>query len=424
MTNKERLEANNAKIEAIQKTLNNKILALGEKGKAIELPDEFNNTTSMSYFVLNDDVVLFSCNPISTMGFWVHRISTSTWEKFTPNINTNYFAHYVKVSDTKCIMSTYSDSFGLWLYDATTNELTKIYSTGSYYSFGSKIGDKVLLSAIYKQGILLYDSTNNSVKQIYDVGTHWRYGLQVAEDKLLISSESKAGLMLYNSTLETITQVYDSYTKWDTMLKINDHKFLLGKTGGVWLFNSNTDTLTNLYAVGDYWIYSISVGNGKWLLGSKSSTNSRGVLLYNDNTDEVVLLYDGVYGWTNFIKLTDNKYLIGNSVANTSALRYDSTDDSVIAITGTGGWSEFLPIIDTKCLISSHIANYPGADIYDALTDTAIGTGVKGYLYDKLTVEGSNYYAESSDKTKNKFIIQCFPETNTAKIAKYYVEGV
>ena len=79
MTNKERLEANNAKIEQILQNLDGKIVALIDKSITVELPEEFAVALAIYNFKVDDNTILFSADTSNTaIGVWSYKIKEKT----------------------------------------------------------------------------------------------------------------------------------------------------------------------------------------------------------------------------------------------------------------------------------------------------------------------------------------------------------
>ena len=169
MTNKERLEANNAKIAQIQETLKNKILAVvGEKEIEVELPEEFDDVANVYYFKITEEKMLFSGDN-SGMGLWLYRIKEKSWKQVS-SLYANWSMCFI--FGDHCLISGNHNNSGILCYDITSDEVEQIYDSGLHWSSAKSVGDRILIFSSTTSGILSYDITNRTIKKIYDSGSY------------------------------------------------------------------------------------------------------------------------------------------------------------------------------------------------------------------------------------------------------------
>ena len=104
------------------------------------------------------------------------------------------------------ISSSAANATGLFLYNASDNTITQLYTGGYAWQYYQMLGDKYLIgSSGTNTGILLYNPSDNTVAQVYAGGKEWKY-FDVSGNDCYISNVKKGDeidgtyTLFYNST--------------------------------------------------------------------------------------------------------------------------------------------------------------------------------------------------------------------------------
>ena len=447
MTNQERLQQNNAKIEAIQKALDTKMAAI--KGEPIDVwvdfPEELLSTGLVYNFSINEQTMLFSTKDAGT---WVYRAKERSFEK----IGDMWASSFQMVGDN-CWLG--EKGYGSYLYDVKNNVLTKyitikqpamaVYDQTPRFKI---IGDKCLVC--HGDKILVHDLTNGSIVEKYNyntsnnVRTYYLYTL--ADGNCLIAMWGINGcpLLLFNAADSTIIEVHDALNTIRIAHPLSNGNYLLSTESsdakGLYLYNAIDYTVTQITDLGYTWNYYHELPNGDCLLASSSSV-TKGILLYKASDNTASKLYTADYSWnvfhslpdgncfitgntskgyallfynaiegtitkitsskyTNFYPLPDGNWLITSTASNGIYL-YNATDKTVtLAFTSGNSWIYLQMLQNGNCLISSSGSGSAGILVYDSLTATITQVHTTGYSYCYfIPLPAGNYLISSSTNT-------------------------
>ena len=345
MTNKERLELNNQKIEEITRTLKNKILSISVKGKNIELPEQFATSTTVYHFVVNDDSILFSANTTG-VGLWLYKINSTTWTQLT---SQDYFTTFTLIGNYCLTSATGSNARGFFSYDIQNETLDKLYSGGRNWNYLTKVTDTKWIigcggGSTDNYGILLYNSDTNTATQIYSVGANYTHLFAIDGVCLISGSNSGAGLFLYDSKDDSINKIYEDGT-FSNIIQLNNKTIFLGSSKillydiasrTVRLKTENWYNTMNYQKVGDNWLFScISSNTGVWV--------------YNYETNDLTQEYTESY-YYNVFHMIGNDCLISSTNISHGVLFYNHADNTIKLLYSGNVWRRF-QTVGNDCLI-------------------------------------------------------------------------
>lgn len=398
----------------------------GEKEFVVNLPSEFATATNIYYFQVNKDVILFSAN--LNIGLWEYDIKKRLFAQLLTI--GNYFSNF-KIIGNDCLISgtsaTIGDAQGLYLYNATSREITKIYEQSYSWSKFNNIGNNwyISSSSTTSSGLLLYNQNSKTITQIYSRGTQWTVWTPF-EDNWLISSTSNSGLLFYEtSTMQIIA--LKTAGSWQGYQFVNNGVLITGNSSiinsqGVLFFDPATKTITTLIT-GLYFGAMQLVGND-CLIGTRNDNSTgandiTGVYLYNADTHSVSQIYESTLRYNLFQLVGDDCLICSKKTDTTGVLLYDANSKTITQIYSSGRWTYIVPI-ENDCLLGGGNTSARGMLLYDANTKT-----ISQLLEDGNYGWGSSYCVMGNDclisgYSGNGVVLY---ETATKTASKIYTTG-
>lgn len=471
-TNKERLEANNAKIEAIQKTLQNKILKIKETGIEIILPEEFRSVTQTYYMKVSDDKLLISGGKtglyeytISTNSFKLvympensyrafnqfNQVSETKWLVFAfgamsadvivYNSQTSevkkldivaYFGHVQIVDESRVLLSaSYSNEnfSGIYLYNVNDDSTIKIHSEVGNFNRSQDVGDEILFWSNDKEytTVYIYYKSDNSVKPLYDGDYDLVYMNNVSNKYLFYSYK---GFYDYNIETKTFNLIVETILdgkapRFNRSFVVPNNKVLLSSQAyeiGLWLYNADDDSLKQIWTTG-VWTENFYLF-GDICLCYPTGSLILGLFSFNCLDDTFTQLWDKGYGIRYIKHLDDNKIFIGFQNSSNGAFVYNISTNTLTQLNTTSGFrAYYLKVSDTKILLfftNGHPIAYNPAD--DSIYTIKYPT-VNWYAsYDTyIKDENGNYYLITSNRSEPT-IPYYNPTDDSMTLGGYYLE--
>ena len=202
--------------------------------------------------------------------------------------------YLVPMSDTEVLISGSNSSYGVLLYDNTTETITQIYSTG-YVDF-TKVGSKAIGYNATEKAILSFDIDTKTIETIYS----GQYSVKIViGNNILFSSTSSSvlGVLLYNGQTHTISKAYAAAYGWgDSSYKyiINGNCILAAMNSqGILLFDAETMTIEKKYSYYRLWSSFKEDGKGNvYISGTNTSYNDVNSTLFYNHNDKTINLVE------------------------------------------------------------------------------------------------------------------------------------
>lgn len=346
MTNKERLELNNQKIDAIIKSLEDKVIAITETGLEIELPEAFATMAMIYYFKVDDDTLLISGDTVTNIGIWIYHIST---KEFSQIYNKNYKYNRYQLIKDKILIGGETTSYILQ-YDITKNEIKELNETW-YYPIFLPFKDKVLINSTQwtYTGMSVYDYNTETIEKIYNSSYGFNTIKIYNENYALIGGGT--GLLLYKYLDNSIKQVYSEGHSFEVFHKMRD-KYLIcsdaTNSDGVIMFNTLTEEAIKVSSVGRQGKHFHDIKDRCIITCEGSSYH---IIVYDYNTDIAESKYTG-NRFNTFATVAENYVLMSFSTAGSTypPVYYDYTSNSVIKATSSGMPSMKMQVINDRVL--------------------------------------------------------------------------
>ena len=365
MTDREILLANNQKIAEIQETLKNKILALGDSGITIELPEEFSPFSTVSYFQINNKLLVtanISGSPSTSCGLWLYNLTTNKWKQL---YDTYYgWEYFQQVSDTTVLIGSIAPNVrGLLKYDDSTETCEKIYDTGRWNSFYI-LKDKCLIGSNLSdtKNLLVYNIATETIEIMQgseDISDLYNFIL-ANENQCIITKYYQINFVLvYNYTTNIATKIDLPFKINSTQFiyKINDQELFLWPTqtaaDGLYKLNINLNTVELVYEVtGFYSTQAIHTFDNKILFAKIG-------LLYNISDGSFSKIYDNITTTLSNIGSVDNYCFLCYTGSNTGSSYnglwvFNNLDNSITKFSITKNNFEIFHVFGNKVLISAN----------------------------------------------------------------------
>jgi hypothetical protein len=464
MTNKERLEINNAKIEEIRGILKNKILAFTDKNIIVELPEVFGTATKIYNFQVNENIIILASDVISS-GLWMYKIDTKELKQI-----------YNKGYNHSAFLSTYSGCFISNGYISAVAKLNIIYFDANdeiCYEIPNTTGvsitatatmkiirDKALVAISDIEEVVVYNYINKQVEtrtvgylasnvfQV-DVNTYILYGgsayiskYDYTTNNLELIFENSAGsispiklndytiifirgngLVAMNFLSEEIK--YSPSVDEETTLYYVGHPYddfiIVRASGGLYVYNLTTNTFTKVYDTP----YSTLVGViNKYAVLTNNTSSTAGILAINLETlEQAIPIYTSSYNWNLGYNVTDTKMVISGAIpagGGSGLLLFDTETLQVTRITSSGKWTKGVIAGDALLLVGVN-SSYEGIAEYKISTNQ-YSKHFSSVWFNKLTLDGNNCYIENTDKSVNKYIVYYEDASDKMIISKIVVE--
>ena len=169
---------------------------------------------------------------------------------------------------------------GMWWYDFSTKEFTRITTRGRYYYWYES--DDVAIGTYSSYGCSVYDKTTRQWFTPSNSGTC--YCAAVSEDGIILGGDSSTtGLKYFDFETGQLTMVNAS-GPWYYACKVPEGFLVSSGTSsklGVWLFNTSDKSFIQVWDKGYAWV--MKRWNDTVVLGSyQTSLDYNGILLYKD----------------------------------------------------------------------------------------------------------------------------------------------
>ena len=467
MTNKERLEANNKRIDEILQNLENKIvMAIDDSGITVELPEAFKNSNAMYYVKISNDKILISSN---SAGLYEYTISSKSWKFLYNEGSYRSYDTYIQVSKIKWVVGGFGGtSAKTLLYNSENGTVTDLGIKRGYGGIKQVSENKCLFvsttSGNYDKGIYKLNLLDDSVEQIYTEGNYLGKITELPSGKFLIMSTQTGfnKFLIYNPLndefLEIESDLYNlqfsnyignkvifsanSYRDWYVFDEdsfqftqflqteknsltyiVKNSKALIytsQATGKLYVFNVNDSSVKEL-TTSAYNPTFIDFENGDTMI---CSTSVEGLYLYRFQDDS----YETITASGKaplYYTIIENRIVLRFTSGNTGIFVYTHDDNSFVKIANDGYYSgNHLKISDSKYLLfaTQHFI------IYNPITNEAVDKGklnnmAKNFnVYEKDNI--GNYYLSCSNKDSDPPVIYYNSTTDETFLARYYLEGV
>lgn len=465
MTNKERLELNNQKIEAIIQALEGKVAGASDKSINLELPEEFSSLSSIYWFRFDANTIFVSGKK-QNLGLWAYYEKENQWIKlYSEHYGYNTYQKVgndclisgynttllydsatktcsnlglgstsFKMVENFCIIASSSDTLSKYnILDKTITKVPRPENGWGNISYLHIIKDKIIINGNNNsKKVYMYNYKTDEVKLLQEGPYYLEYANIIFDKYMLLDSGSyggDTGLWLYSYDDDSFE--YISGIKYiDTILEIDNNKVLLGSSKGngyLKLFNLSDKSVVDIYSVSSKWSNFFRFNENKVLISSSSDTGTTGLLLYNALDNSVVNIYANYYKWDKFQKVGD-VCLIGCSSGFAGFIMFNSVDDTVTKIYSNKiYWWYFQPVVG-GCLVGNSVgsgATDAGLVLYNSETKTAKRIYSNGN-YGKFIPDGDNFYIEIADDEKsNKKIsprkLYYNASDKTVKLISYYI---
>lgn len=374
-TNKERIDANNAKIDAIQKTLRNKLSLVNGGVIEIDFPEEFNNTDANVYYIpISRDKIIFTNG--YRIGLWLYYPKTNEWKKLN---DTGYYLYkFQQVTDTKWLIFGNDDTLVL-VFDSTTDSIIQTFNvSGGVGCTVSHIqGTKWLVrKPRYSGPQYVYNSEDDSFKQIYHEGGGSTVIQKISDDEFLLYSPA-AGFLVFNVTTDVCELIKKDSSVTRTYIgTVKDRLIFTGYSSGVGVtvFDTTSRSVSVIYETAIGHNTSMGIFGDKLFIGSTNS-GYKGIVVYDYATNSVTPFEtDGTAYYKYAHQVTDTKII---SIGSNKGICYHLDTDTVTDLNLTYYPIEInqsYKLTDTKWLLISdnHSNSNPGVHIYDALDDSLV----------------------------------------------------
>lgn len=316
MTNKERLEANNAKIEAIQETLKNKILALkGGETIEIELPEAFRGSTEIYHFQVDDNTILLSTDVTLNIGVWIYKLDTKEcYQAYSAGVKWCVFFQ----TDDGCFIGNdnYWDSKGILFYDNATQSISMVYDQLANWNFWMPLdnGEVLISGNTTGSGVVVCNPKERTFSRLWTSGAY-TITHKVGGKYLIADANGRYELLVYDPIEKTISAIIDTQNHYITKFMVVKNKCFMAthtdSSKGLWVYNPETNVMEKKCEVGSSWQYFKEIGD--LILIFSGSAN--GLLLYDNTTDDVTILSQSLSVNSSYVYALDNYVFVSSTTS-------------------------------------------------------------------------------------------------------------
>lgn len=343
---------------------------------------ELESPISSRYYanVLGDRYVLFYDNSNQPYVLDINTFTIVQIENFP--ISSSYV--YTEIDDEVVLVSTTSTSStipesqaGLWKWNKVTNEVKKIFDSGSDYNISVIMNNKIILRSDMRYvNIIIYDKNTDETKILIENSNYSRGNNDICRipEGALITYANGGNIYVYNEENDELTQLNYSFKYSFDCYPCEHYAFLgTGHTATGYVYNYDTRTITtSMYFGSAFNVLETSFGQIVY-----NCQNGICINTYRDGARVSKVLGGtraGQARYVSYFKTNNNYYFVGGSSNYTYVVRQSMTDYD-----------------DSEVLFSKFdYSNYIGLVSVDS--DVYI-YGTKLYKYNEETKETINYAA-------------------------------
>lgn len=242
--------------------------------------------------VLQNGDILFSGRQMSGLYLYSKETNTTTQLNTTNKVN-----RFILLDNGNVLMSSeYSSTTGLWLYDASTTEVTTLLTERYDWKSVYKLPDgKYLVSGATYGGVRLYNPDDNSITKTAMSSNSYEIFIDLPDGTILCFGSANSGVVIYDYSNNTVifsqSYVCTPLSKDDIMWFDNNDMFFYGRnTSGYYVygyFSIDQQTIKEVMNTG-------GTSSGKYTNGyvAKRLSNNNVELYGGANKIDYVFEYD------------------------------------------------------------------------------------------------------------------------------------